>query len=158
MKTFFDKIFLNKKAKFKFEIEEVYEAGIVLQGWEFSSIIKTGFLNLDNSHIIIKDGEMFILNMIVEQQESTSTHVAAKIDRTRKLLLHKKEIMQMVGKVQKVGYTIVPIKAYLKKNKLKIQIALAKGKSEFDKRQSLKQEGIKKEEQAMFKEKIRGLN
>lgn len=157
MKHFIDKTFLNKKARFKFAIEEVYEAGIVLQGWEIKSILSTGFLNMDNSHVVIRDGEVFILNLIIDKQESTSTHNISVPDRTRKLLMHKKEIMKIVGKVQKTGYTVVPTKAYMKNNKLKIEIALAKGKTEFDKREDLKKESIKKEEQAFFKHKIKGL-
>jgi len=157
MKNFINKVFLNKKANFKFLIEDTLEAGIVLEGWEAKSIIESGFLNMDNAYVVVKDGEVFILNLLIKKQCSTSTHYEAKIDRTKKLLLHKKEIMKIMGKVQKIGYTIIPIRAYFKKNKLKIQIALAKGKTEFDKRDTLKKEEIKRENQLEFKEKIKGL-
>lgn len=130
-------IALNKKAGFNFFIEEQYEAGLVLEGWEVKSL-RAGKLNLSDSHVIIKYGEAFLLGAQIQPLPTASAHTLPDPVRTRKLLLNKKELNHLIGSVERQGYTIVPLSLYWKKNKIKIKIALAKGKKEHDKRDTIK--------------------
>ncbi len=134
----------NKKAYHDYFIEDAYEAGIVLQGTEIKSLRK-GSVNLKDSFIRIKDNEAFIENMHIApyEQGNIFNHEPR---RTRKLLLHKKEILKLAKEVKEGGYTIVPTKVYFDKgSKAKVEIALAKGKKLFDKRQSLKEKDAKRD-------------
>ena len=134
----------NKKAYHDYFIEDAYEAGIVLQGTEIKSVRK-GSVNLKDSFIRIKDNEAFIENMHIApyEQGNIFNHEPR---RTRKLLLHKKEILKLAKEVKEGGYTIVPTKVYFDKgSKAKVEIALAKGKKLFDKRQSLKEKDAKRD-------------
>jgi SsrA-binding protein len=128
----------NRKAKYHYAVEQTLEAGLVLEGWEIKSL-RAGKAQLSESHIIIKNGEAFLLNSNFSPLSTTSTHIKAIPDRTRKLLLHKKELARFIGAVAQKGYTIVPLNLHWKKNKVKITIALAKGKKQFDKRETIKQ-------------------
>jgi SsrA-binding protein len=130
-------IALNKKAGFDYFIEEQYEAGLVLQGWEVKSL-RAGKVNLSDSHVIIKYGEAFLLGAQIQPLNTASTHCIPDPDRTRKLLLKQRELGQLIGSVERQGYTIVPLSLYWKKNKVKIKIALARGKKEHDKRDTIK--------------------
>ncbi|HHF7373934.1 SsrA-binding protein SmpB [Legionella bozemanae] len=130
-------IVLNRKAGFNYFIEDQYEAGLVLEGWEVKSL-RAGKINLSDAHIIIKYGEAFLLGAQIQPLITASTHSIPDPTRTRKLLLNKKELNQLIGSVERQGYTIVPLSLYWKKNKVKIKIALAKGKKEHDKRDSIK--------------------
>lgn len=140
----------NKKARFKFAVEDTYEAGIVLQGWEVKPILARK-VSMENTYVVIKDGELFLLNMQVNPEKHTSTHVVVEGSRTRKLLMKKSQIMHLVGKVEQKGFTIVPTKIYVKNRKVKVEIALAKGKNEFDKRQTVKDRDTSRELASIMK-------
>ncbi|HAT7073517.1 TPA: SsrA-binding protein SmpB [Legionella pneumophila] len=130
-------IALNRKAGFDYFIEDQYEAGLVLEGWEVKSL-RAGKVNLSDSHVIIKYGEAFLLGAQIQPLPTASTHFIPDPVRTRKLLMNKKELNHLIGSVERQGYTIVPLSLYWKKNKIKIKIALAKGKKEHDKRDTIK--------------------
>lgn len=141
----------NKKAKYDYQIFDTYEAGIALTGTEIKSIRK-GNCNLKDSYIIIKQNEAYILNMHISQYEQGNIFNHEET-RTRKLLLHKKEILKLNDKIKISGYTIVPLKLYFKKNKAKLEIALAKGKKIYDKRETIKQKDINRDIQSQLKKK-----
>lgn len=142
---------VNKKANFNFTTEETFEAGIILEGWEIKPILRRG-VNFENSHVIVKNGELFLLNLMITPLQSTSTHEKAESTRTRKLLMHKKEINQLIGKVVEKGYTLIPLKIYQNdKRKIKVLLGLAKGKKLHDKRQSEKDADWKKEQSRLLK-------
>jgi SsrA-binding protein len=130
-------IVLNRKAGFDYFIEDQYEAGLVLEGWEVKSL-RAGKINIADAHIIIKYGEAFLLGAQIQPLMTASTHSIPDPIRTRKLLLNKKELNHLIGSVERQGYTIVPLALYWKKNKIKIKIALAKGKKVHDKRDTIK--------------------
>jgi len=133
----------NRKAHFDYEILETYEAGIVLTGTEIKSI-REGNVNLKDSYGIIRNNEIFLLNMhISEYKEGNIFNHDEK--RTRKLLLHKKEILKIRDKVELEGITLVPLKLYFSKNKVKILLGIAKGKKTYDKRESIKKRDIERE-------------
>lgn len=127
---------LNKKARFDYYIEEEYEAGIVLVGTEIKSI-RDGKANIKDSYGIIKNGEAFILNMFISQYEEGNIFNHEE-NRTRKLLLNKREINKIKDKLEIEGYSLIPLKVYFKNNKAKLLIGIAKGKKNYDKREDLK--------------------
>ena len=133
----------NRKAKYDYEILDTIEAGIVLTGTEIKSI-KNGSANLKDSYAIIKNGEIFLLNMHISHYEQGNIFNHEET-RTRKLLLHKKEILKLNDKVKMLGYTLVPIKLYFKKNKAKILVGIAKGKKNYDKREAIKKKDIQRD-------------
>lgn len=130
-------IALNKKAGFNYYLEEQFEAGLVLEGWEVKSL-RAGKINLSDSHVIIKNNEAFLLGAQIQPLPTASTHSIPDPTRTRKLLLNKKELNHLIGSVERQGYTIVPLSLYWKKNNIKMKIALAKGKKDHDKRDTVK--------------------
>lgn len=144
---------LNKKARFEYFVEETFEAGIMLQGWELKPILGRK-INLDNSFITVKNGELFLFNALITPLVSTGTHVPIESSRSRKLLMKKQEIMKLMGKVAEKGYTLIPLKVYMNR-KIKVQIGLAKGKKSYDKRQSLKEADWKKEQGRIMKHSIK---
>ena len=133
----------NRKARHDYFIEEEYECGIVLKGTEVKSI-RQGNCNLNDSYGIIKSGEMFLLNMFVGiyKEGNIFNHEET---RTRKLLMHKREILKINNKLKLEGYTLIPLKMYLKDNKVKVLLGLCKGKKNYDKRESLKEKDIKRQ-------------
>lgn len=133
----------NKKASFDYFIEETYEAGIVLTGTEIKSIRK-GSANLKDSYARVKNGEVFLTNMFISIYEEGNRFNHDE-RRERKLLLNKKEIYKLRDKTDKEGYSLVPVKLYLKNGKAKILLGVAKGKKNYDKRQSLKEKDIKRD-------------
>lgn len=133
----------NRKAKFDYQIFDTYEAGIALTGTEIKSI-RQGNCNLKDSYVVIKNNEAYIINMHISRYEEGNIFNHEET-RTRKLLLHKKEILKLNDKIRIEGYTLVPLKLYFVKNKAKIQIAVAKGKKNYDKRQALKEKDINKD-------------
>lgn len=133
----------NRKAKYDYEILDTIEAGIVLTGTEIKSV-KNGSANLKDSYAIIKNGEIFLLNMHISHYEQGNIFNHDET-RTRKLLLHKKEILKLNEKVQMLGYTLVPVKLYFKKNRAKILIGVAKGKKNYDKREAIKKKDIQRD-------------
>lgn len=130
-------IVVNKKARFDYFIEEQIEAGLVLEGWEVKSL-RAGRVNLTDAHVIIKRNEAFLLGSQIQPLPTVSTHYVADPTRTRKLLLNRRELNKLIGAVERQGYTLVPMSMYWKNNKIKMLLALAKGKKTHDKRQSIK--------------------
>ncbi len=141
----------NKKAYFDYEILEEIEAGIILTGTEIKSI-RNGNANLKDSYAVVRNNEIYLLNMhISEYKEGNIFNHEEK--RTRKLLLHKKEILKLRDKINLNGYTLVPLKLYFKGNKVKILLGLAKGKKIYDKRESIKERDINREIKKEWKNK-----
>ena len=139
----------NKKARFDYEIIDTYEAGIVLTGTEIKSI-RAGKAQLKDSYAVIRNGEVFLLNMHISHYEQGNIFNHNET-RTRKLLLHKKEILKLRDKVEIESLTLVPIKLYFKGNKAKILLGLAKGKKSYDKRETIKQRDIDRDLKKQFK-------
>lgn len=133
----------NRKVNFDYEIIDTFEAGIVLTGTEIKSI-RLGKCNLKDSYAIIKNNEIFILNMHISQYEQ-GNRFNHEETRTRKLLMHKKEILKLRDKLEIEGFTLVPIKLYFKGSKAKLLIGLAKGKKNYDKRESIKKKDIERQ-------------
>jgi SsrA-binding protein len=140
----------NRKARYNYHIEETYEAGIVLKGTEIKSI-RNGSANLNDAYGIIRNGELFLLNMFIHRYDSSSKFNHDET-RTRKLLMHKHEILKIQAKIQQLGYTLVPLKLYFKDNKAKILLGLAKGKKKYDKRESIKKREQERELRRTFKQ------
>ncbi len=130
-------IIQNRKAHHDFFIEERYEAGLVLEGWEVKAI-RGGRANIKEAYVIVRGEELFILGMHITPLASASTHIKADPVRTRKLLLHGKEIARLIGKVERAGFTLVPIDLHWGKGRVKIEIGLGKGKKLYDKREDEK--------------------
>ena len=141
----------NRKARFDYQIFDTYEAGIVLTGTEIKSI-RQGNCNIKDSYVIIKNNEAYVINMHISPYEEGNIFNHEET-RTRKLLLHKKEILKLNDKLKISGYTIVPLKIYFNKNKAKMLIGLAKGKKNYDKRESLKEKDMKREMEKQIKRK-----
>ena len=144
----------NKKAFHDYFIEERYEAGMVLDGWEVKSI-RAGRANLKEAYVIIKNGEIFLFGASIPPLLSASTHVVAEDKRTRKLLLNRAEIDKLVGAVERKGYTLVPTAMYWKGNRVKVEIGLAKGKQDHDKRSAEKDRDFALEKQQAMRSKNR---
>ena len=139
----------NKKAAFNYHFEERYECGLVLQGWEVKAL-RAGKVQLTDGYVVIREGELFLIGCLINPLRTASTHVSADSARTRKLLMHRDEIRRLVGKVEQKGYTLVPINLHWKNGRVKCEIALAKGKAEHDKRDTIKdREGKREVERAM---------
>lgn len=139
----------NRKAKFDYTILEEIEAGMVLKGTEVKSI-KDGKANIKDSYAIIKNGEAYLLNMHISEYKEGNIFNHEET-RTRKLLLHKKEILKLRDKVELQGLTLIPLKVYFKKNKAKVLLGLAKGKKTYDKRESIKERDIKRNLEKNYK-------
>ena len=133
----------NKKARFDYFIEEEIECGIVLKGSEIKSI-RSGLANLKDCYAIVKNGEVFLLNMYIGKYEKANIFNHEE-RRTRKLLLNKREILKLRDKLEISGYTLVPIKLYFKGNNAKILLGVARGKKNYDKRESIKEKDVKRE-------------
>ncbi|HEY9807977.1 MAG TPA: SsrA-binding protein SmpB [Halomicronema sp.] len=139
----------NRQARFLYEILETYEAGIELKGTEVKSI-RAGKANLRDGYGLIRNGEMWLLNVHISPYETASEYFNHEAKRTRKLLLHKAEIRKLLGKVDQQGLTLVPLKMYFKSGRVKIEIALGKGKKLHDKREDIKRREDKRDmERAM---------
>jgi len=139
----------NKKAAFNYHLEERHECGLVLQGWEVKAL-RAGKAQLTEGYVVIRDGELYLIGCLISPLRSTSSHLPADSARTRKLLMHKAEIQRLIGKVEQKGYTLVPLNLHWKNGRVKCEIALAKGKAEHDKRDTLKErEGKREVERAM---------
>lgn len=134
---------LNKKARHDYFIEEEYECGIVLTGTEIKSI-RDGKANIKDSYAIIRKNELFLLNMFISHYKEGNIFNHNET-RTRKLLMHKKEILKLNDKITLQGYTLIPLKVYFKSNKAKVLLGLCKGKKNYDKRESIKERDIKRQ-------------
>jgi SsrA-binding protein len=139
----------NRRARFDYHIEERFEAGVVLSGWEIKAI-RAGQVQLTDGYVLIRDGELYLIGCRINALRSASTHVSPEADRTKKLLMHKEEIRRLIGKVEQRGFTLVPMDLHYKGGRVKAEIALAKGKASHDKRDSIKErEGKREVERAM---------
>lgn len=139
-------IALNKRARYDYHIDDRYEAGLVLQGWEVKSI-RAGRINFGDAYALIKAGELHLFGAQITPLIQASTHVVADDRRTRKLLLHRDEIDKLIGAVERKGYTLIPTALYWKNNRVKVEIGLARGKQEHDKRETEKDRDWNREKQ-----------
>lgn len=142
---------VNKRAKFDYEILETFEAGLVLKGYEVKAI-KTGHISLKGSYVTIKDGEAYLLNALISPYQPKNTPEDYEPTRSRKLLLHKKELKYLLGRGKMKGLTLVPLRMYNKKGKIKCEFAIGKGKRKIDKRELIK----KREDQRNIERAIKG--
>ena len=134
----------NKKAAYNYFFEERLEAGLVLEGWEVKSL-REGKVQLTDGYVVVRNSELFIIGLQIHPLHTASSHISPDKVRTRKLLLHREEIKRLIGKVNQKGYTLVPINLHWKAGKIKCEIALAKGKAEHDKRDTIKDREGKRE-------------
>lgn len=145
-------IALNRQATHEFFIEERFEAGIALEGWEVKSL-RAGRAQLKESYVILKNGEAWLIGAHVSPLTSASTHVEPDPVRTRKLLLHRQQLARLIGQVERRGYTLVPLALYWSKGRAKLEIGLAKGKKLHDKRASEKDRDWQREKQRVMKQR-----
>jgi SsrA-binding protein len=143
-------IAVNRKAHHEYSIEERFEAGIALEGWEVKSL-REGRVQIDQSYVIVKNGEVWLLGSQITPLLTASTHINPDPTRTRKLLLHHREIAKLIGNVERKGYTLTPLKLYWKGKKVKLLIGLAKGKKLYDKRATEKDRDWQRDKQRMAK-------
>jgi SsrA-binding protein len=148
-------IALNKRARHEYHIDERYEAGVALQGWEVKSL-RAGRTNLTDAYAIVRNGEIYLFGASIVPLISASSHVVADDRRTRKLLLHRDEIDKLVGAVERKGYTMVPMAMYWKGNKVKIEIGLARGKQDHDKRNAIKEKDWQRDKQRAMRAHNKG--
>lgn len=141
---------VNRKAHFDYFIEENYEAGMVLEGWEVKSL-RANKVNLSDAHVIIKHQEAFLLGAQIQPLPTAAAHTIPDPTRTRKLLLNRKELSRLIGHVERQGYTLIPLSLYWKNNRIKVNIALAKGKKNHDKRDTIKERDWQRERARMMK-------
>ena len=144
-------IAVNRKANHDYFIEERFEAGIVLEGWEVKSL-RAGKTQLDQSYVIVKNGEAWLLGGNITPLQTASTHIHPDPQRTRKLLLHQREIDKLIGNIERKGYTLVPLSLYWKGKHVKLQIGLAKGKKAHDKRATEKERDWQRQKQRIVKD------
>ena len=143
-------IALNKRARHEYFIEENLEAGMALQGWEVKSL-RAGKAQITEGYVLVKNGEAWLIGAHITPLRTTSTHVVADPTRTRKLLLHRRELDRLIGAVERKGHTIVPLKLYWKGGKVKLEIGLAKGKQAHDKRATEKDRDWQREKARLLR-------
>ncbi len=143
-------IVVNKKASFDYFIEEEFEAGLALEGWEVKSL-RAGKVNLSDAHVIIKQAQAWLVGAQIQPLPTAATHVHPDSTRTRKLLLHRRELNQLIGHVERQGYTLIPLRFYWKNNIVKMKLALAKGKKTHDKRETIKDREWQRDRSRLFK-------
>jgi SsrA-binding protein len=144
----------NRKVFFDYTIEERFEAGLVLEGWEVKSI-RAGQVQLKEAYVIVRGEEIFLLNAHITPLKTASTHIKPEPTRTRKLLLNAAEIRKLIGKVERSGYTLVPIDLHYSKGRVKLAIGLAKGKRQFEKRAAESAKDWKREQSRLLKQRSR---
>ena len=143
----------NRRARFEYSIEEQFEAGMVLQGWEVKAV-RAGQVQLTDGYVHIRDGELFLIGCRINALGAASTHVLPEPDRTKKLLMRKEEIRRLVGKVEQKGFTLVPLNLHYKGGRVKAEIALAKGKAMHDKRETEKKRDWEREHGRLMRHKV----
>ena len=143
-------IALNRSARHEYHLESRFEAGVALQGWELKAI-RAGRMNMVDAYAMVKAGEIFLFGAQITPLIQASSHVVTDDRRTRKLLLHRHEIDKLVGKVERDGYKLIPTAAYWKGNKVKLELALAKGKQSHDKRQASKDRDWARDKQRVMR-------
>ena len=145
----------NKKAFHDFFIEEKHEAGIVLEGWE-AKAIRAGRVQLKEAYVVIRNAELYLIGCHISPLTTASTHINPDPTRTRKLLLHAEEISKLIGKVERAGYTLLPLDMHYTRGRIKLEIGLAKGKKQHDKRDAEKEREWKREKEQLLKVAKRG--
>lgn len=145
----------NRRARFDYHIEERFETGLVLEGWEVKAI-RAGQVQLTDGYVNIRNGELYLIGCRINALRTASTHVNPEADRTRKLLMHKAEIKRLIGKVEQRGFTLVPLNLHYKGARVKVEIALAKGKAEHDKRNTEKQRDWEREKGQLMRHATTG--
>ncbi|MCS6786110.1 MAG: SsrA-binding protein SmpB [Thiobacillaceae bacterium] len=143
----------NKKAFHEYFIEERYEAGLALEGWEVKAI-RAGRVQLKEAYVVLKKGEVWLIGCHVSPLPTASSHVKPDPTRSRKLLLHAQEIKRLIGKVERAGYTLVPLDLHYKKGRIKLEVGLAKGKKLHDKRAAEKEREWQREKARLLREKV----
>ena len=144
----------NRKATHDYFIEDRYEAGLVLEGWEVKAI-RAGHVQLKESYVIVRDGEIWIINMHVSPLPTASTHIHPNSTRTRKLLLKAEEINKLIGKVEQRGYTLVPLNLHYKNGRIKLDFGLGRGKKLHDKRDTAREKDWQREKERIMKHDTR---
>jgi SsrA-binding protein len=144
----------NRKAFHDYFIEERFEAGIALEGWEVKAI-RAGRAQIKEAYVIVRNGEIFLIGAHISALPAASTHVHPDPVRTRKLLLHAEEIQKLIGKVERAGYALVPIDLHYTKGRVKLAMGLAKGKKQHDKREAEKERDWKREQQRLLRSRSR---
>lgn len=140
----------NRNARHEFFIEEKFEAGVVLEGWEVKSL-REGKCQLSDSYVLVRNGEAWLSNALITALKTASTHVVPQPQRDRKLLLNRSELNKLIGAVERKGYTLIPLSMYWKRGKAKLEIALAKGKQMHDKRATMKERDWQRDKERLFK-------
>ena len=143
-------IALNKKARHDYSFDERMEAGLVLEGWEVKSL-RAGRVQLRDGYVLLKDGEAWLFGALITPLPTASTHIQPDPQRSRKLLLHREQINKLLGAVERKGYTLIPTAMYWSHGRAKLEIGLAQGKKEHDKRADLKERDWKREKQRILK-------
>tara|TARA_Y100001933_G_scaffold204954_1_gene207408 strand:+ start:2372 stop:2860 length:489 start_codon:yes stop_codon:yes gene_type:complete len=145
-------IALNKRARFEYHLEERIEAGVSLLGWEVKAL-RAGNIQFGESHVLVRGGEAFLFGCVINPLTSASTHVDRDPMRTRRLLLHKHELARLIGQVERKGYTLIPTAMYWSRGRVKVEIALAKGKKQHDKRRTEKERDWQREKGRILKQR-----
>jgi SsrA-binding protein len=143
----------NRRARYEYHIDEQFEAGLVLEGWEVKAV-RAGQVQLTDGYVMIRGGELYLIGCRINALRAASTHVNPEADRTKKLLMHKAEIKRLVGKVEQRGFTLVPLNLHYKGGRVKADIALAKGKAQHDKRETEKQRDWEREKGQLMRHKV----
>jgi SsrA-binding protein len=143
----------NRKAFHDYFIEERFEAGLALEGWEVKAI-RAGRANLKEAYVVLKNGEIVLLGAHISPLATASTHIKPDPTRTRKVLLHREEINRLVGKVERAGYTLAPIDLHYRNGRIKLEVGLAKGKKQFDKRAAIKEREWNREQQRLVRARV----
>ena len=144
----------NKKALFDYTVEERFEAGLVLEGWEVKSI-RANQAQLKEAYVIVRNGELWLLNSHMTPLKTASTHIHPDPTRTRKLLMRAEEIRKLIGKVERAGYALVPLDLHYSKGRIKLAVGLAKGKRQFEKRDAQQEKDWKREQNCLLKQRTR---
>ena len=145
----------NRKAYHDYFVEEKFEAGVALEGWEVKAI-RAGRVQLKEAYVIVKDGEIVLLGAHITPLTTASTHVRADPTRTRRLLLHRAEINRLVGQVERAGYTLVPLNLHYSRGRVKLDVGLAKGKKQYDKRATIREREWNREQQRLLRNRTGG--
>ncbi len=145
-------IALNKKSRHDYSLEERFEAGLVLEGWEAKSL-RAGRVQMRDAYVIVKSGEAWVIGLLISPLQTASTHITPDAQRSRKLLLRREELNKLIGAVERKGYTVVPTAMYWKKGRAKMEVALAKGKQAHDKRATEKDRDWGREKQRLMRGK-----
>jgi SsrA-binding protein len=144
----------NKKAQHDYFIEDRYEAGLVLEGWEVKAI-RAGRAQLNEAYVVVREGELFLLNSHISPLPTASTHINPDPVRTRKLLLKAEEIRKLIGKVERAGYAMVPLDLHYTRGRIKLEVGLAKGKRQFEKRADEQEKEWKRQQQRLLRHRNR---